>query len=488
MTPSRCACALSILFFASFSLSAQAEKPAANRLPVPEANAIEEAEKVVRDTFKADYTKKKPAEQVVLARKLIKAADEMKDNPPGKFVLYREAADLASRGGDLVTALDAVAGLGHSFAVRPVEMQLGILESAETARVLPGRVVVEAAFEIVEEAVRGDDYEPALKVLKVASRAATRAAAPSLTNAVAAQTREVEALQKSFLALEANRKALASDASDPAANHALGRFLCLRKSDWEAGLPLLVKGNDEKLKAAAEKELAMPIAVADRVALADRWFEVSAALEGAEKSEARVRAYQWYQESLPAANALLKPRVEKQLAELERAPDVKAARAVSWRVLFRSSDPTIWNTDTNRSHSHFAQPLGKAPIGFRYLRLTETGKGGYIIIELTRDRLGEYSERDGYAWMGKNIVEAKANHLGISDTTWRDQQKGSILVYNVPFVVGYRGWGFGHRVGFDDAQGFAWAGEPVQPTVFEFAVKAGPLTAEESKRLLKRKK
>ena len=55
-------------------------------------------------------------------------------------------------------------------------------------------------------------------------------------------------------------------------------------------------------------------------------------------------------------------------------------------------------------------------------------------------------------------------------------------------MVGYRGWGFGHRVGIDDGQGFAWAGETVPKTAFEFAVKVGPLTPEETKRLLKKKK
>ncbi len=488
MNPARCACTLVVLFFASWLAVAQAEKPASPRLPVPEGMAVEEAEKLVRGTFKADYAKKKPTEQLATAVKLLKAADEMNDNPPAKFVLYREAADFASRGGDLVVALEAVAGMSQSFAIKPLDMQLGLLESAETARVVPGRSVMEAALEIAQDAVRGDDYELALKILKVASRAATRAGSTASINAVTSHTREVELIQKTFKALEQDRNALATNANDPAANLKVGRFLCLLKGDWELGLPLLAKGSDLKLKAAAEREQPSPGAAADRIALADRWLELSAALEGPEKIECRVRAYQWYQETLPALNALAKPRAEKLIADMEKTGDVRANRAVGWNVLFRSSDPTVWNTDTNRGRYHFAQPLSKSPIGTRFLRLSEMGKGNFIVIEMARDRLGEYSERDGYAWMGKNIIERKANHLGISDVAWGDQQKGSILVYNVSGVVGYRGWGFGHRVGIDDGQGFAWVGEPTPKTVFEFAVKVGPLTVEESKRLLKKKK
>ena len=51
-----------------------------------------------------------------------------------------------------------------------------------------------------------------------------------------------------------------------------------------------------------------------------------------------------------------------------------------------------------------------------------------------------------------------------------------------------RGWGFGRRAQSDDVQGFAWDGQPIGKTVFEIAVKSGPLAAEESRRLLKAKK
>ncbi|HXD87590.1 MAG TPA: hypothetical protein VN641_13925 [Urbifossiella sp.] len=63
--------------------------------------------------------------------------------------------------------------------------------------------------------------------------------------------------------------------------------------------------------------------------------------------------------------------------------------------------------------------------------------------------------------------------------SWRPSQGG---------VQRYPGLGFGHRAQSDDVQGFAWDGQPIDKTVFEIAVKSGPLTAEESRRLLKAKK
>jgi len=238
------------------SLAAQPEKAHPMRLPVPEGAAVEEAEKLVRETFKSDYAKKKQSEQSALARKLVKAADEMKDNPPAKFVLYREAANAASRGGDLLTALESSVGMSQSFAVKHSELQLGVLESVESAKTVPGRAVAEAALEIAEEAFQGDEYDTALKVLKVGGRAAGRAGITSLGNTVSALVREVEATQKAFQSLEADRKTLAANSNDTAANRALGRFLCLRKGEWASGLPYLAKGGDGKISAAAEKELA----------------------------------------------------------------------------------------------------------------------------------------------------------------------------------------------------------------------------------------
>src|SRR5439155_13217814 len=113
---------------------AQRDKPPANRLPVPDEAAVEQAEKLVREVYKDDFAKKKAAEQIEFARKLLKAADETLDNPAAKFVLYREASHVAVRAGDVGVALEAAGALAQSFAVKPPEVQLGVLEAAEKAR------------------------------------------------------------------------------------------------------------------------------------------------------------------------------------------------------------------------------------------------------------------------------------------------------------------------------------------------------------------
>ena len=478
-------CPLLIFVVCSVAVAGQ---PAATRLPVPDSAAVEKAEKLVRELFKADLAKKKQADQIETARKMIKSAGETNDNPAAKFALLREASEVAARGGDIGTALEAAAGLTQSFEMKPVDVQLGILETAERGKTVPARAVAEAALEVADDALRADDFDSADKLLKLAVRAATRASNAALSANVAAKIREAEAIQQVLGQLEPERKKLASDPNDAAANQKVGRFLAVLKGEWDAGLPHLAKSGDEKWKAAAEADLTSPIAANDRTALADRWFDLAATLEGPDATELRFRAYQWYSQALADLSGLSKARVEKRMAEIEKSADFKSARGAGWSVVFRSSDAAIWNTDTNRGRYHFATPLAKAPVGLRYLRLAETMKGTFVIIEMSKDRLDGNFEKDGYAWSGKSNLEFNGRHLGISDTAWGNPQKGAIAVYNVPFQAAYRGWGFGNRSYIDDGQGYAWLGEPVAKMVFEFAVKVGPLTADETKRMLKKKK
>ena len=49
--------------------------------PVPGEAAIAEALKLVRNVYQDDFAKKKPAEQIELAKKLLVAAAETKDDP-----------------------------------------------------------------------------------------------------------------------------------------------------------------------------------------------------------------------------------------------------------------------------------------------------------------------------------------------------------------------------------------------------------------------
>jgi hypothetical protein len=164
---------------------AQPAKPPAARLPVPDEAAIEKAQVLVKEVYKADFARKKPAELVEFARKLLKTADETPDNPAARFVLYREARDLAARGGDVGVALDAAAALGRTFAVNPGAVTAATLAAVVRARVATPRTIVEAALEAADAATDADDYPLAERLLKLAGAAADRAGSAALVSGVA---------------------------------------------------------------------------------------------------------------------------------------------------------------------------------------------------------------------------------------------------------------------------------------------------------------
>jgi hypothetical protein len=474
----------------------QATQPPTGPIPppieVPDAMALSEAEKVVREVFKADYVKKKSFDQINLARKLLKAADETKDDPAARFVMYREARDLAARAGDVALALDAVTATSRVFMVDPIQMKFATLEAAEKASA-PGKAVLDAALAATEDAIQADDYATAERYLKLAAGAAARARVAALSATVAARTKEVEACKTAFEDLAQDRKLLAKNPNDQIAASRVGRFLCLLKGDWEAGLPLLAKGSEERLKAAAEKDLTQPVLAAKQAEVGDMWWDLAEGLDPDERTGAKIRAYQWYKMAAPLLSGLTKVRVDKRMAEVAKAAEQKVARTAGaggegWKVIFRSDDPAIWNTEANSGPDQFAIPLNRAPAGVKYLKMTDATTRQFVVIEMTRERLGSRTEQDGYGWNGTGLLTYNGHHLGIYNLDWGRVTGKVGIHFNIAARVDYRGWGFGHRTLVDDRQGYSWAGEPTDRTVFEIAVKSAALTPDEAKRLLKKKR
>ncbi len=480
--------AVGFVFACAITTMAQPATTPASRLPVPPSAKIIEAEKLVKDLFKADYAKKKAADPIVLAKRLLTAADETKDDPATRYVMYQEAREFAAKGGDVGLALEAADRIAGAFAVNPAEAKLVALEHANKPLV-PVQAIVEAALAATDDAVRVDDYASAERLVRLAKGAAERAKIPGLTTLLDNRDKEVKTTRKVFEGLAAERKVLAATPNDPIAASRVGRFLCLNKGDWEAGLRLLTKGEDEKLKEVAEKELARPSTTKGKLEIGDLWYGLADGLDPVEKAEAKLRAYDWYQQIARDVTGVDKVRVDNLVPELTKLSEQKAERVRGnfWTVIFRSDDPTIWNT-TKRGKDQFAMPLDKVPNGVRYLKLTEMTKKTIAIVEMTNSRLGDRTVVDGYGWNGSNSLSHGGYHLGIYDDSWRDERPGSIcIIVRGPSNIS-RGWGFGHRSSFSDIQGYSWDGKPLAKMAFEIAVKFTPLTPDETKMLLKKKK
>lgn len=152
-----------------------------------------------------------------------------------------------------------------------------------------------------------------------------------------------------------------------------------------------------------------------------------------------------------------------------------------WIVIFRSSDPSLWDSVANDAENRFARPVSSVPDDIEYLRL-QAAPDKYIIIAVTKDQLAEGNGGDRYRWHGRNDLKFNARQLGVFDSGHPKSEKGSVTVALTDF---YPVWGFGTRTHLSDKQGYGWGGKEIEPTVIEVAVKQGPLTQKEQEYLLK---
>jgi hypothetical protein len=472
------------------ALSGQ-EKKDPTRLELPDAKAQAKAEKTIKEVFKAEYAKKKATDQLDLAQKLLAQGKETNDDPAAKFVLFREARDLACRAGDVDLAMHAVDELVRHYRVRPLDMKIAAFEQLDKAvlTATATRSVFEGAMACVEESLPLDDYDLTIKFLKIAQAAAGKTKVVANTTLAGTRLQAVENMRKEYEKVKAAIDMLKEAPDNPDANLRVGHFRCFLKGDWTAGLPLLAKTTDAKIKALAQKDLDAPKDAPGRVELADSWWALADGLPKFEQTEVRLRAVTWYKQALGDLTGLTKTRVEQRIAEMAPVADARtsptAAPSSDWTVLFHSADPSIWNTEVKKDNS-FAVKLSTAPDKTRYLKLTDTTKKRYVIIEITGEKLDQRVETNGYYWNGACNNEYNAYYLGIYDPEWSELARGDTFVYSPRLRQGFRGWGFG-GVYARREQGWGWAGGNLASTVFEISVKAGDLTPEEAKHLLKKK-
>lgn len=142
-------------------------------------------------------------------------------------------------------------------------------------------------------AVAADDYAEAQALLARATVAARRDAAARAE--VADMRREVGSLQKEYARLERERDVLKKSPSDREANQALGAFYAFSKGDWDTGLPLLARSDDELTRTAAASGLRKPTTVEEQLAAGDQWQAVADQSRDENAiSRATLRARFWY--------------------------------------------------------------------------------------------------------------------------------------------------------------------------------------------------
>jgi hypothetical protein len=293
------------------------------RAAVPDAAKQKDAEKLLKDLFKDEYAKKAYADRRALARLLLAQAAKSSEDPPGLWVLCREAQDIAIQIGEAKIALEAIDRTARSFDVDSMLLRSGALTAlGRTARTPEDFLVLSLAVgELVDDHVRADQFDAAEKMAALELQYSRKSGNIPLVVRATARSRDVAEAKTLYQTMKSVLETLAKNPEDPAANLEVGRFLCFVKGGWDLGLRFIVKSSDPVLKPLAEKELTAPAPAIERTALADGWSDLADKEKSPlRKTRLQAHARVIYESALPEATGLLKAKIEKRLEALAPTP------------------------------------------------------------------------------------------------------------------------------------------------------------------------
>jgi WD40 repeat protein len=301
--------------------SAQAGKPA-GKDPVPEAAAQAKAQERLRERYHAEYAKAQGNVDArsALAANLLGVAREAVVAPADRFVLLREARDLAAAAGDFGGAFQAAEELARRFAVDGLDMKADALAAAHPgpASAQANDALAEHALALIGEAVDADRFDLAARLGKTAVEAAAKSADKALAEAVTRRNQEVQAMREASGRAKAVAERLANDPQDPAANLEMGKYLGFVKGNWDRALFYLAQGSDPALRLLAQRDLAKPEESKQQLQTADAWWALADKEQGPVQVHLQQRAVYWYEQALPHTRGFQRGRLEQRIAAVPR--------------------------------------------------------------------------------------------------------------------------------------------------------------------------
>src|SRR5207245_11627067 len=174
-------------------------------------------------------------------QRMVVAAMDSGDDGAARFVLLKEARDVAAGAGDAIAARKAIAVLGKSYAIDQTKMTLSAMNSAQAAANSAEGLaeVVQVCLNAEESAVVEDDYATATRLIATAEAAAGKAKDSALMDRAKERRRELAAMFLEYQVVEKAQEQLKHEREDAEACARVGRVLCLYEGGWKGGLPLI---------------------------------------------------------------------------------------------------------------------------------------------------------------------------------------------------------------------------------------------------------
>jgi hypothetical protein len=231
------------------------------KLPIPAQAELDTARKAIRELFKTEYAqaKKQPDGKLNLATTLFSKGQEANSDHAVSYVMLSEAADLAAEVGQLGLSWDIIVALTDQFegnrflmmekAAKTASPQVRTFEDMRTLTAMYGN--------LAGWSMEVNEYDIAARAMQAASAGVRKPLFANLKEPVNAANKRIAGLKEAFDAVKSARETLQTNANDPVASFAWGRFLCFYKRNWADGLPLLAAGIDPIWSPLAQRELGL---------------------------------------------------------------------------------------------------------------------------------------------------------------------------------------------------------------------------------------
>jgi len=455
---------------------------AADPAPVPAAAEIEAAMAAVKGIYadKADKART-PADRAALAREIF-GNRASTAHPAERYAVEMTAMNLATKSDDpllLLTICDDLAGAFKvdrvALFVERVGQTTGPLNPASWPKLLEKMNAMAAACLDANRFAEANDLTVAIAAL------AKRARDPKGATAAAALRKTIADRKKAQERLEELSAAANKLDADPKALLECGRLLCFSRNNWAAGVRYLARAEDASLSAAAALEM-KATGTEQKLAAAEAWAKAIDKAAPADRASIRDHAAALYTDVIPALAGLARVKAEKSLEDVLRGATAGGKSPGEWTVLFRSSKPDVWNTDSPDDPKNYAIPLATMPVLVKFVRL-RLANGAMVILRIDRDSVGGEVAGDTYGWNGTNLVFAGAHQLGIADRrTNVDKQTGAVAVSRKDGF--FSGWGFGHRIHHGGEADLCWNSQWMPRELLEISVVGRNLTPDEQRFLL----
>jgi WD40 repeat protein len=289
--------------------------------PIPSKDAQAKIEALLLELYKDDFAKadKDAVLRGRLAQTLLFEGKETKDDAAGRYVLFSKAHALAAQAGDVNTALLAVDELANDFAIPAgaiFQMKISMLQQASKANGASPEAyqsVIDRVMLILDDTLDSDDYPSSMALIAAADQAGLKLKSIVVVSSIRRKQEEIVRLQKEFARWQPFADKLAKNPKDEQANLEMGKYYALIRGNWERGLPMMAQGTKSALQELANDELMASTKKTDAVEMGAKWLTVVDKLDPAMRTQARLRAYYWFQEGLTDPNPQMRLSAEAML-------------------------------------------------------------------------------------------------------------------------------------------------------------------------------